>query len=484
MTLSLPPSSPSGPPPLVAPGARLIDSVTGEVLSGDVLHGRIAAMRQAFDELPRGVIFARTGLTAPSVLRYAGAFEAGRPVALLDPALDPLVLTDFIHRFEPAAVVGLSEGGAGATPGEVPKPYRVVEHETLGPIWVREPASAEQPHRDLAVLLATSGSTGDPKFVRLSRAAVLANAHAIGEALGIDGTELAPTSLPLFYSYGMSVLNSHLVAGATVLVVDGGVLAREFWQAVREYKATSFAGVPYHYEMLHRIRWTPSSYPCLRTLTQAGGKLRDELILAFHEKSGGRFFVMWGCTEASPRLTTLPAHDLPARVGSVGRALRGGSFTVRIDDRDTAEPGVVGELVYCGPNVMMGYATGAADLSRGDDHSGVLRTGDLGHVDADGYVWLTGRVSRFGKIFGVRVNLEDIEDMTRDAGPVAAVSGPDKVVIYVEGITDEAARAVVDRLAERLRLHPTGFDVRPVERLPLLPSGKIDYRSLERGSAA
>jgi acyl-CoA synthetase (AMP-forming)/AMP-acid ligase II len=465
---------------LVAPGARLIDPVSGEVLSGGVLHGRIATVEQAYAELPPGVIFARTGLSIPSVLRYAGAFAAGRPVALLDPALDPLVLADFIHRFEPAAVIGLSEGGPGTTPGPVPKPYLLVEHEALGPTWVRESASAARPHHDLAVLLATSGSTGDPKFVRLSRAAVLANAHAIGQALGIDGTEVAPTSLPLFYSYGMSVLNSHLVAGASVLVVDGGVLGREFWQAVEEYGATSLAGVPYHYEMLNRIRWTPTKYPSLRTLTQAGGKLRDELILAFHEKSGGRFFVMWGCTEASPRLTTLPAHELPARVGSVGPALRGGSFTVRTDDGETAQPGVMGELVYRGPNVMMGYATGAVDLVRGDDHGGVLRTGDLGYVDADGYVWLTGRVSRFGKVFGVRVNLHDIEDRARDAGPVAAVSGPDKVVIYVEGITDEAARALVDRLAERLRLHRTGFDVRTIERLPQLSSGKIDYPGLER----
>jgi acyl-coenzyme A synthetase/AMP-(fatty) acid ligase len=472
---------------LVAPGARLIDAASGEILAGAVLDERLAAVAQAYAELPAGVIFARSGLTVASVVRYAGAFAAGRAVALLDPALDPAVLADFIHRFEPAAVVGLAEGGAGASPGETPKPYRAIEHRTLGPIWVREVASADQPYPDLAVLLATSGSTGDPKFVRLSRPAVLANAHAIAAALDIDGGEVAPTSLPLFYSYGMSVLNSHLAAGATVLVVDGGVLAKEFWRAVQDHGATSLAGVPYHYEMLNRIKWTPARYPSLRTLTQAGGRLRDELILAFHQKSGGRFFVMWGCTEAAPRMTTLPAADLPGRVGSVGPALPGGSFTVRTDDGETAEPGVVGELVYRGPNVMMGYATGAADLARADDNAGVLRTGDLGHVDPDGYVWLAGRLSRFGKIFGVRVNLHDIEEMVRDgdaggavSGPLAAVSGPDKVVVYVEGITDEAARAVVSRLAERLRLHRTGFEVRPVDRLPQLASGKVDYRALER----
>ena len=185
-------------------------------------------------------------------------------------------------------------------------------------------------------------------MVRLSRDAVLANATAIGVALGVDADEIAPTSLPLYYSFGMSVVNSHLAAGATVVVVDGGVLAREFWQAVDVHQATSLAGVPYNYEMLHRIRWTPAKHPSLRILTQAGGKLRDEMILAFHEKisaTGGRFYVMWGCTEAAPRMATLPAAELPDRVGSAGRAARRlGSRRAHRDD--TADRNVVGEMVY------------------------------------------------------------------------------------------------------------------------------------------
>ncbi|WP_229397921.1 AMP-binding protein [Micromonospora okii] len=468
---------------LVAPTARLIDAASGAVLGGPDLAAEVDRHAAAYAGFPPGVVFARSGTSVPAVLRYAGAWRAGRPVALLDPGLDPAVLADFVGRFCPAVVVGLAEGGAGATPGELPKRYRAVDDPTLGPVWVREGACADQPHPDLAVLLATSGSTGDPRFVRLSRAAVESNAAAVARALAVGPDEVAPTSLPLYYSFGMSVLNSHLAAGATVLVVDGGVLAREFWQAVAAHGATSLAGVPYNYEMLHRIRWSPAKYPSLRTLTQAGGRLRDELVLAFHEKItalGGRFHVMWGCTEASPRMSTLPADALPERVGSVGPALDGGSFTVLgPDGAETDRPGVVGELVYRGPNVMMGYAENAADLARGDELGGVLRTGDLGHLDGDGFVWLRGRLKRFGKVFGVRVNLHDIEELARDHGPVAAVSGPDRVVLYAEQITDDDARALAGRLSERLRLHRSGFDVRTVERLPQLPSGKIDYRSLE-----
>ncbi|GAA1650516.1 AMP-binding protein [Catellatospora bangladeshensis] len=468
---------------LVAPTARLVDAATGAVLAGAELSAEVARHAAGYTDAPAGVVFARSALTTASVLRYAGAFRAGRPVALLDPALAPAVLADFVTRFEPAVVVGVGEGGAGAELCELPKGYDDTEHPVLGRCWVRRTAPAALPHPDLAVLLATSGSTGDPKFVRLSRAAVLANAHAIGDALALGPDEIAPTSLPLFYSYGMSVVNSHLAAGATLLVVDGGVLAKEFWQAVDAHQATSLAGVPYNYEMLHRIRWRPGRHPSLRTLTQAGGRLRDELILHFHEQisaSGGRFHVMWGCTEAAPRMSTLPADGLPGSVGSVGPALPGGAFTVLADDgTESADPHVTGELVYRGPNVMMGYATAVADTARGDDQAGALRTGDLGYLDERGFVWLKGRLKRFGKIFGIRVNLHDIEDLVRADGPAVAVSGPDRVVVFVVGIDAEAAQALAGRLSERLRVHRTGFDVRPVDALPQLPNGKIDYRALE-----
>jgi acyl-coenzyme A synthetase/AMP-(fatty) acid ligase len=468
---------------LVAASARIIDAATGAQLAGADLAGQVDLRADAYRPLPAGVVFARSGLSVAAVLRYVGAFQAGRPVALLDPALQPAVLTDFIERFEPAAVVGIDEGGAGAELCELPQEYDETVHPVLGRTWVRRCAPAAVPHPDLAVLLATSGSTGDPKFVRLSREAVLANARAIATALHIDGAEVAPTSLPMFYSYGMSVVNSHLAAGATLVLVDGGVLAREFWQAVDTHRATSLAAVPYHYEMLHRIRWQPGRHPSLRTLTQAGGKLRDELVLAYHEQisaAGGSFYVMWGCTEAAPRMSTLPAPDLPGSVGSVGPALSGGSFTVLTEEGvQTTAPHVTGEIVYRGPNVMMGYATGVADLARGDDQGGTLHTGDLGYLDERGFVWLKGRLRRFGKIFGIRVNLYDIEELVGAAGPAAAVSGPDRVVVYVEGIADDAAKALAERLSRRLKVHRSGIDVRRVEALPQLPNGKIDYRSLE-----
>ncbi|MGH3858520.1 AMP-binding protein [Actinokineospora sp.] len=449
---------------LVHPDARLLDATTGEVLAGAELRAEIDRVAAELRALPPGVLFARMDVDTAGVLRYLGAWHAGRAIALLDPALDADLLVGLVERFQPAAVLN--------PVGDAPAGY--------GVDWVRAGDGVE-PHPDLAVLLPTSGSTGNPKLVRLSRAAVRANAEAIADVLGIDADEIAPTTLPLHYSYGLSVLNSHLVRGATVVVEPTGVMGRPFWQAVEEYKITSLAGVPYHYEMLRRLRFDPAKYPSLRTLTQAGGKLRTDLVAEFNDKmvaAGGRMFVMYGQTEAAPRMATVPAERLAEKIGSAGPALPGGTFSVRTDDgAETTEPGVTGEVLYRGPNVMMGYAETAAELAEGDQVGGLLATGDLGHLDDEGFLFITGRLKRIGKVFGNRVNLDDLEQIV--GGTVAAVPAGDKVAVFLEGADRDTAKAAARTLSERLHLHVTGFDVRSVDALPLLPSGKIDYRSLE-----
>ncbi|MGW6443567.1 AMP-binding protein [Lentzea sp. NPDC055074] len=468
---------------LVHAGARLRDAVTGELIAGNDLRERVAKQAKAFAELPPGVLFARISPDVAGVIGYLGALEAGRAVALLDPAQDREVLEGLVARLRPAAVLGAGEGepltgyrsAAVLSEGD-PQPGH-------GADWVREDSEGVVPHPDLAVLLPTSGSTGNPKFVRLSRQAISANAEAIAEVLGIDEDEVAPTSLPLHYSYGMSVLNSHLVRGATVVLENSGVVGRGFWDAVERYGITSLAGVPYHYEMLRRLRFDPAKYPALRTLTQAGGKLRPELISEFHTKmteAGGRMFVMYGQTEAGPRMSTLPSERLTEKLGSVGPALPGGTFAIRAEDgTEITEPGVTGEVVYRGPNVMMGYAESEAELALGDVTGGELVTGDLGHLDADGYLFVTGRIKRIGKVFGNRVSLDDLEQIVKAHGPAAAVPAGDKVVVWLDGADKATCKTAAKLLSETLHLHVTGFDVRPSDGFPLLPSGKIDYRSLE-----
>jgi len=324
-------------------------------------------------------------------------------------------------------------------------------------------------HPDLALLLTTSGSTGNPKLVRLSADAVLANAEQIADVLGITADDVAITTLPLFYSYGMSVLNSHLLRGATVILERTGIMQRDFWTAAVEHGVTSMAFVPYQYEMLRRLRFDPAKYPALRKLTQAGGRLRTELVSDFAQRmatAGGSLYVMYGTTEAAPRMATLPPARLAEKLGSVGLALPGGEFSV---------DGTSEEVVYRGPNVMMGYAETAADLVKGDEMGGVLSTGDLGRVDDEGFLFITGRAKRIGKVFGVRINLDDVEKNF----PVVAVPGGDQLIVYAEGVSDDEARDLRAKIADWLGTHFSGVVVRSIESLPLLPNGKVDYRALE-----
>ncbi|MEU6641337.1 AMP-binding protein [Saccharomonospora sp. NPDC046836] len=461
--------------PLVSDGARLVDVVGERSLTGAELTAAIERVAAELSTLPDGVVFARTGLDLSSVLGYLGAIEARRAIALLDPVLKGEVLERFVTRFRPAALL--------AAPDTAPPPGYTARNGH----WVRQDSDGVHPHPDLAVLLSTSGTTGAPKLVRLSRQALLTNAEAIADALAIHHGEVAPTSLPLHYSFGLSVLNSHLVRGASVVIEPSGLLTRGFWNTVTDHRATSLAGVPYHYEMLRRLKFDPQRYPTLRTLTQAGGPLRTELVAHFNDTmlaAGGRMFVMYGQTEAAPRMATVPAERLAEKLGSAGAALPGGAFTIRRDDgEETTHPKIVGEVVYRGPNVMMGYAETEAELARGDDIGGVLTTGDLGYLDEEGFLYVTGRLKRIGKVFGNRVNLDDLEQAVRAGGAgidvVAAVAGDDRIVLFAEGAGSQTCREVSRALAERMHLHASGFDVRPIAAVPLLSSGKVDYRRLE-----
>jgi len=141
-----------------------------------------------------------------------------------------------------------------------------------------------------------------------------------------------------------------------------------------------------------------------------------------------------------------------------------------------------GELLYEGPNVMMGYATCSQDLAKGDVQGGRLATGDLGYCDDRGLFYITGRRTRFAKVFGWRVSLDDVEELLSGVARVAAVNENDRIIIYTEETRTDFAEHV-GQLAGTLRLHPSAFHIRPMAALPRLANGKLDYRSLTAAPA-
>lgn len=413
---------------------------------------------------PPRVAFLHCRSDVPTIVGLCALLDAGHAVALIDARLDRELLAGLEAAYRPDLVLG-----RGPPDG-------------AGPALEERAGGGPDPHPALGLLLSTSGTTGSPKFARLTRENLGANAASIVTALGITAEDCGVTSLPIHYSYGLSLLTTHLRAGARLIVTEPALMAEAFWADVRRGGCTSFAGVPYSYQMLRRLDLDALDVPTLRTMTQAGGRLADELILEFHRRMaqrGGHFFVMYGQTEATARISVLPPERLPDAVGSVGYAIPGGRLAVRADGTDTTEPDRSGEIVYEGPNVMLGYAHGREDLARGDEQQGRLRTGDLGQFDADGLLYVTGRSTRVAKVFGLRVNLDEIEAVVRRRGAAAAVGAGERLVIFCEYGDDGSFRDEATELARRFRVNHRAFEFRRVDRLPVTSSGKIDYRALQ-----
>jgi acyl-coenzyme A synthetase/AMP-(fatty) acid ligase len=338
-------------------------------------------------------------------------------------------------------------------------------------------------HESLALLLGTSGSTGSPQFVRLSHENVWSNAESIVQYLELDGAEIPITTLPPSYTYGLSILHSHVVVGATIAVTKATFFDRSFWEFVRDVGATSLGGVPYHYEMLDRLRFTTMDLPCLRTLTQAGGRMESAMTRKFavHCASRGmRYFTMYGQAEATARMSYLPSTKAVTKSGSIGSAIPGGRLWLEDQDGNVIdEAGVTGELVYQGANVSMGYAMGYVDCAKGDEHHGVLRTGDMARRDEDGDYYIVGRLKRFIKLFGHRVNLADVESFLYEEGLVVACAGGDDVLeIYVPHEATGQAQRVKALVVQYLNVAVKGVAIYGVEVLPRNDAGKVQYAEL------
>lgn len=413
-----------------------------------------------------------------SLVGYVGCLDGHIPIVLLDGGGDASGIKGLVAIYQPE-YLWLLEDRVKDYEGEQVYSYG---HFVL--LRMRYEVEIEKPgiYPELALCLTTSGSTGSPKLVRLSEKNILSNAESIAEYLEIDEKERPVTTLPSYYSYGVSVINSHLIKGATLLLCEGTVVQREFWRFMKEQQATSMAGVPYTYEMLRRLRFFRMDLPYLKTMTQAGGKLSEDIVLEYlqwAESSGKRFFVMYGQTEATARMSYLPLDHALEKYASIGIAIPGGKFSlVDVNGLPVDEAGVEGELVYEGPNVSLGYAECRADLARGDDNKGVLYTGDVARRDADGYYYITGRLKRFVKVWGNRCNLDAVEQLAKSVTTQCACAGvDDKITIFVtESGLEEA---IVRRLSTRMGLHASAFSVRKIPEIPKKDTGKTDYPALQ-----
>ncbi|HZB73020.1 MAG TPA: non-ribosomal peptide synthetase, partial [Acidimicrobiales bacterium] len=399
----------------------------------------------------RRLVLVEGGATVEALIAYLAALRAGHVVLLAPPGLR--AQRALVEAYDPDVVATAATQWA---PGD------------------RRRGTAHVLHDDLALLLSTSGSTGSPKVVRLSRDNVEANAASIADYLDLGPDDRAATTLPMQYCYGLSVINSHLHAGATVVPTDLSVVDRCFWDRFRAAGATSFAGVPHTFDLLDRVGFAAMSLPSLRYVTQAGGRLPAATVRRYAElgkRDGWQLFVMYGQTEATARMAYLPPALATSSPGAIGVPIPGGSFTVDEPDDDG-----VGELVYSGPNVMLGYAEGPDDLALGPV-TGALRTGDLGRLTPEGLYEVVGRRSRIVKPFGLRIDLDRVERTLEEHGLGGACTGDDERLVV--GVEDhEQVPAVRRLLDDHLDLPRSRVAVLHADPLPRLPSGKVDLVAL------
>lgn len=426
----------------------------------------------------RFLVFSLCQNVIGSVVGYVSFLNHEIPPVLLNSHLEEGLLTNLIENYKPAYLwVPKDKETDFSSTEKVCESYGYVLLKTKYEETV-------QIYPELALLLTTSGSTGSPKFVRQSYKNIKANTASIVKYLELDSSERPITTLPMNYTYGLSIINTHLAVGATILLTDKTLMQKEFWTFFNEQEATSFGGVPYTYEMLDKLRFFKMNLPHLRTMTQAGGKLTPELhekFAMFAAETGKKFVVMYGQCEATARMGYLPADMAVKKKGSMGVAIPGGCFKlVDVEGKEIQQPHTTGELVYEGENVTLGYAEQISDLAKGDEREGILKTGDMAQFDEDGYYYIVGRKKRFLKIYGNRVNLDEVDRLIKAEYDleVACAGVDDHMYIF---ITDEKYTEQVKKFASnKTGLNPSAFIVLVIEEIPKNDAGKVLYSQLSK----
>lgn len=338
-------------------------------------------------------------------------------------------------------------------------------------------------YAELSHLLPTSGSTGSPKLVRHKYDNIEAAGLNISTFFELKETDRPLMVLPLYYTMGLSMVFSHLKVGATVLITGRNMTDPVFWKFIKEEAATSFTGVPYSFQILNLMRFFRMDLPALELLTQGGGKMERGLNLKFAEycrDHGKRWIATYGQSECTARMAWLPAKWAIEKAGSIGIAVPNGELSLIDSGGNTiTTPHTEGEMCYRGKNVTLGYARCLDDLELGDERNGYIRTGDLAYFDEDGCYYIVGRMGRFLKLFGMRVGLDECEQIIASNCQTesACVGTDEKMIVY---ITDASkTQAVKEALVEKTHIVATSFEIRVIPEIPKNEAGKKMYSKLE-----
>ncbi|MCR5303526.1 MAG: AMP-binding protein [Lachnospiraceae bacterium] len=411
-----------------------------------------------------------------AIYGYASSINSGSPVMLLSSEIPVEMRNNIMDTYLPSYIL---------LPEEIRTDYPFMEeaHKFLDYSVLKTNYDSHYPvHPDLGLMITTSGSTGSVKFVRQSFDNVRFNANANAEFMKLTTSERTITALPMQYSFGITIINATLSAGGQIYVTDKSLMEEEFWDFFEDQHITSFHGVPNAYDTLKHFGIFEEDFPDLKLMSEAGGRLSNELheyYAGYAKKYNKQFYLVYGQSEASGVVAYLPAEDAAIKTGSVGKPVSGGRITL-LDEKDEpiTEVKKSGEIIYEGPNVAMGYALNGEDLSRGNEWEGRLRTGDVGYLDEDGYLFITGRIKRIIKMYGHRISLDEVDSMIMEKLHIlsASTGSDNNLVIYV---TNEGEKqAVFDLVRKNIQTAATHTRVEVIEAFPRTETGKIKFSEL------
>lgn len=412
-----------------------------------------------------------------TILCYVAAMLKKTVVMFVDKRINLQQVTSLIEKYRPDFIFSPHDFH-----NENIKKYSK-EHIDFGDHFLlrRSEENFHQINKNLALLLPTSGSLGGGKYVRISHHNIFSNTQSIVRSLRINRSDRAITTMPIEYSYMLSIINTHLHVGASIVICNHSVMEKNFWKTARLHRITSLSGVPIFYHMLIKLGLENMKLPSLRQLTQAGGKLGEEVIekiIDFSEKERIEFRVMYGQTEASPRISCLDSSMVKLKLGSIGKAIPNVHMWLETLSGDKiCEANTVGEVVVSGPNVCMGYAENYKHLSRGDVNGGSIRTGDLAYKDTDGFFYISGRLKRIAKIDGFRLNLDEVENRMKARGFfLACLESNNKIQVFFDKSIDLVSISSI--LPVELGMKKTYFSFYQLDSLPLTGNDKINYKKL------
>jgi len=439
---------------------------------------------------------------------YYGALKAGAAVVPLNTDFTPEGLRESLRRLTPRALVfsrrhekalrrtdlsgaGLRflaarDPGSGEAPGGVP----LETWEELLAGGSRHDPALPLGEGDLASIVLTSGTTGDRKGVMLTHRNIVSNTRAICRSLCLGPDEIHMVVLPFFYVMGKSLLNTHVAAGATVVINNRFAFPASVLDQMVAESVTGFSGVPSTYAfLLHRspLAAYRDRLTSLRYCAQAGGhmhrSIKEALRRVLPERT--RLVIMYGATEAAARLTCLDPDRFLDKMDSIGKPVPGVEACILDPAGNPVPPGQVGELVVSGPNIMAGYWDDPDTTSRVLDARGRYHTGDQAYEDEEGFLYVVGRKDGLVKVGGHRINTQEVEDVLMASErlvEVAVLGVPDPllgnrlVALAVSGSGEACEGALKKWCAERLPRYKVPEEILFRGALPKNPAGKMDRK--------